>query len=62
MEIELTSTMDKMEAEGLVESIPPKEVQPSMNRIQQTMGNFDVEFKAMQAQSEQITSEVSLTF
>ncbi|MES0489575.1 MAG: hypothetical protein ABUK01_06275 [Leptospirales bacterium] len=62
MEIELTSTMDEMEAEGLVESIPPEEVQASMNRIQQTMANFDVEFKAMQAQSEQIASEVYLTF
>ena len=62
MEIELTSTLDQMAEEGLVKRIPAEEASEAMERIQETMANFDVEFKAMQAQSEQIASEIYLTF
>ena len=62
MEIKLTSTLEQMEEEGQVRDIPAEETSEAIERIQRTMDSFDIEFKAMQAQSEQIASEVYLTF
>lgn len=62
MEIELTSTFDEMQKNGEIEVIPAEETIATMERIRETMDSFEVEFKAMQAQSEQIASEVYLTF
>lgn len=62
MEIKLTSTFDEMQKNGEIEVIPAEETMATMERIRETMDSFEVEFKAMQAQSEQIASEVYLTF
>ena len=62
MEIKLTSTLDKLKTEGKVTNLSSSEINDAMERLQQKMDDFEVEFRAMQAESEQIASEIYLTF
>jgi hypothetical protein len=62
MEIKLKSTLDKLKEEGKVTNIPSNEINEAMERLQEKMDDFEVEFRAMQAESEQIAAEVYLTF
>lgn len=62
MAIKLTSTIERLKAEGKVNRIPAEEYSLIMEHFQQEMESFEIEFRAMQAESEQIASEVYLTF